>query len=100
MNDDSPTDPWKRLTEAARTAPLEPSSQPVRVPRVADFRRRVRMLLRMILWRRSSLVIAAIASLAWLVALLVSRCEAPTELLIPIPPEIQSTPNRHETDTP
>jgi hypothetical protein len=89
MNDDSPTDPWKRLTDAARTAQIEPPSHAVKVPRAADFRMRVGTLLRLILWRRSSVWLAAIASLAWLVVLLVSRCDAPPEPLIPIPPETQ-----------
>jgi hypothetical protein len=76
--------PWDHLTRAARqTQPVKAPIVPT--PRVQEIRRRVVALVRAILWRRVSLILALVAGLAWLAISLLLPGENPHPTLIPLP---------------
>jgi hypothetical protein len=88
---ESPEAPWNQLARAARAAPTETEdATPPAPPRVAEIRLRVMAVVRAILWRRLSLVIAVLALIAW--ALLKFATPEPTlPPLTPMPSELLET---------
>lgn len=86
-----PDNPWNQLARAARDAPtVADDAPPPAPPRVAVIRGRVMAVVRAILWRRLSVVIAVLALLTW--ALVKWAAPEPTlPSLTPMPPDLLDT---------
>ncbi|MDB2673422.1 hypothetical protein N9Y81_00560 [Akkermansiaceae bacterium] len=91
MNDDD--DPWKRLVDAAKTAPVEEEAEPTTQISVRTLRESVQSLLLALTWRKWSLLAALAAAVIFLIFFLL-RDDAPApEPIIPIePPAAPETP--------
>jgi hypothetical protein len=85
-------DPWKRLVEASKTAPLE---EPVETPPTVSaktLRQSVQSILLALTWRKWSLLAAILAALIFLVFFFFFRDDPATADPI-IPTEIPQTPS-------
>jgi len=86
-----PDNPWNQLARAARDAPTTTEDAPPPAPpRVAEIRGRVMAVVRAILWRRLSLIIAILALLTWAL-LKLTEPEPTLPPLTPMPPDLLET---------
>lgn len=84
-------DPWKRLVDAAKTAPLDDNSVSPPTVSVKSLRQSVQSLLLALTWRRWSLLAAIFAGVLFLIFYLFFRDAPPAEESI-IPTEPPSAP--------
>lgn len=84
-------DPWKRLVDASKTAPLDDPPTPAPTVNVKTLRDTVQSLLLALTWRKWSLFAALLAGLIFLVFFLFFRDDSPTTEPI-IPTELPSNP--------
>ena len=87
-------DPWKRLVDAAKTAPVEEQPEPPPTVSVKTLRDSVQALLLALTWRKWSLLAALLAGIFFLVFYFFFRDDSPAgESIIPTePPAAPLTP--------
>lgn len=91
MNDKD--DPWKRLVDAAKTAPLDEEETPAPEVSVKTLRESVQALFLALTWRKWSLLAALLAGIIFLVVYLLREPPAPPQPIIPAePPVTPETP--------
>jgi hypothetical protein len=91
MNDKD--DPWKRLVDAAKTAPVEEQAEPTTQISVKTLRESVQSLLLALTWRKWSLLAALLAAITLLVFLILRDDPAAQDPIIPTePPAAPETP--------
>ena len=84
MNDND--DPWKRLVDAAKTAPIDEQPEPNFKISVKALRERVQSLFLALTWRKWSILAAILAGLILLIFFLLRDDSSLPEPLIPTEP--------------
>ena len=84
MNDNE--DPWKRLVDAAKTAPIEEDSEPNFHISVKPLRESVQSLFLALTWRKWSILAAILAGLAFLLLFILRDDSSSPEPIIPTEP--------------
>ena len=84
MNDND--DPWKRLVDAAKTAPIDEQLEPNFKISVKALRERVQSLFLALTWRKWSILAAILAGLILLIFFLLRDDSSLPEPIIPTEP--------------
>ena len=84
MNDND--DPWKRLVDAAKTAPIDEQPEPTFKISVKALRERVQSLFLALTWRKWSILAAILAGLILLIFFLLRDDSSLPEPIIPTEP--------------
>ncbi|MDA7529580.1 hypothetical protein N8585_00525 [bacterium] len=84
MNDND--DPWKRLVDAAKTAPIDEQPEPNFKISVKALRKRVQSLFLALTWRKWSILAAILAGLILLIFFLLRDDSSLPEPIIPTEP--------------
>ena len=79
-------DPWKRLVDAAKTAPVEEQSEPNFTISVKALRESVQSLFLALTWRKWSILAAILAGLIFLILFLLRDDSPLPEPIIPTEP--------------